>query len=339
MRLRRLLLFAALAPLLGGCGTLRFYSQAVRGEMQVLHRATSIEQELRSDAVPAPLKAKLRAVLRIRTFASRELALPDNDSYKRYSDLGRPYVVWNVFAAPEFSVKPVTSCFLFAGCVDYRGYFNTADAEAEGAALRQRGYDVFIGGVPAYSTLGWFDDPVLSTFIRYPESELARLIFHELAHQLLYVKDDTLFNESFAVTVEQVGVQRWLAQNGNERERATYTRMEAMRREFVALILKYQGILGTVLPTGHPRGAKAPGQGAALCRNGRRVPAAQGIMGRVRRLRPLVLRQAQQRDPRLGGALHRTGAGISRTAGARRRRFAAFLRRGERSGQTAQGRT
>ena len=244
MRLRRLLLLAAFAPLLGGCGTLRFYSQAVRGEMQVLHRATPIEQELRSDAIPVPLKAKLRAVLQIRSFASRELALPDNDSYKRYSDLGRPYVVWNVFAAPEFSIKPVTSCFLFAGCVGYRGYFNAADAEAEGAALRQRGYDVFVGGVPAYSTLGWFDDPVLSTFIRYPESELARLIFHELAHQLLYVQDDTRFNESFAVTVEQVGVQRWLAQNGNERERATYTRMEAMRRDFVALILKYQGILG-----------------------------------------------------------------------------------------------
>ncbi len=244
MRLRLLLLFAALAPLLGGCGTLRYYSQAVRGEMQVLHRATPIEDELRSDAVPAPLKAKLRAVLGIRAFASRELALPDNDSYKRYSDLGRRYVVWNVFAAPEFSVKPVTSCFLFAGCVGYRGYFDKADAEAEAAALRKRGDDVFIGGVPAYSTLGWFDDPVLSTFIRYPDSELARLIFHELAHQLLYVKGDTRFNESFAVTVQQVGVERWLAQNGNERERVTYARMETMRKGFVALILKYQAILG-----------------------------------------------------------------------------------------------
>ena len=244
MRLRRLLLLAALAPLLGGCGTLSYYSQAVRGEMQVLHRATPIEQELHSETVPAPLKAKLRAVLRIRAFASRELALPDNDSYKRYSDLGRRYVVWNVFAAPEFSVEPVTSCFVFAGCVNYRGYFNEADAKAAAAALRARGYDVYVGGVPAYSTLGWFDDPVLSTFIQYPDSELANLIFHELAHQLLYVKDDTRFNESFAVTVAQVGVERWLAQDGNERERATYTRMEAMRRGFVALILKYQAILG-----------------------------------------------------------------------------------------------
>jgi len=263
MRLRLLLLFAALAPLLGGCGTLRYYSQAVRGEMQVLHRATPIEQELHSDSVPAPLKDKLRAVLRIRAFASRELALPDNDSYKRYSDLERPFVVWNVFAAPEFSVKPVTFCFMFAGCVGYRGYFSEADAKAEGEALRKRGYDVFIGGVPAYSTLGWFDDPVLSTFIQYPDSELANLIFHELAHQLLYVKGDTRFNESFAVTVAQVGVERWLAQNGNERERATYTRMEAMRRGFVALILKYQAILGEYYQ--------------------RDIPAAQKRLGKARR--------------------------------------------------------
>jgi predicted aminopeptidase len=244
MRLRRLLLRSVLAPLLGGCTTLGYYSQAVRGQMDLLHRATPIEEELRSDAVAAPIKAKLRAVLRIRAFASRELGLPDNDSYKRYADLGRRYVVWNVFAAPEFSIEPVTSCFPFAGCVGYRGYFKEADAGAAAAALHERGYDVYVGGVPAYSTLGWFDDPVLSTFIKYPESELARLIFHELAHQLLYVKGDTRFNESFAVTVEQVGVERWLAQSGNERERATYMRMQEMRKGFVALILKYQAILG-----------------------------------------------------------------------------------------------
>ena len=162
--------------------------------------------------------------------------MPDNGSFRSYADLGRPYVLWNVFAAPEFSIEPVTSCFPIAGCVSYRGYFGEADAQAAGAALRQRGYDVFVGGVPAYSTLGWFDDPVLSTFIQYPEAELARLIFHELAHQLLYVKDDTRFNESFAVTVEQAGVERWLAQNGDERERAAYARLQGMQRDFVALL-------------------------------------------------------------------------------------------------------
>ena len=243
MRVPRLLLLAVLLPLLGGCATLRYYTQAVRGQLDLLRRATPIEEELRSDAVPAAIKDKLRAVLRIREFASRELALPDNGSYRRYADLGRRYVLWNVFAAPEFSIEPVTSCFPVAGCVGYRGYFGEADAEAEGAAQRERGFDVYIGGVPAYSTLGWFDDPVLSTFIRYPEAELARLMFHELSHQLIYVKNDTRFNESFAGTVEQAGAARWLAQSGNEGQRAAYVRLQGMKREFLALLVKYQANL------------------------------------------------------------------------------------------------
>jgi len=240
--MRRLLL-AALLPLLGGCATLGYYSQAVRGQIDLLRRATPIEQELARASVPDALKAKLRAALRIRAFASRELALPDNGSFRSYADLGRPYVLWNVFAAPEFSIEPVTSCFPIAGCVSYRGYFGEADAQAAAAARRERGYDVFVGGVPAYSTLGWFDDPVLSTFIHYPEAELARLMFHELAHQLVYVRDDSRFNESFAVTVERAGVERWLAQNGNDKNRASYARLRAIRRGFVALLVKYQAIL------------------------------------------------------------------------------------------------
>ncbi|MGP1684369.1 MAG: aminopeptidase [Giesbergeria sp.] len=241
--MRQLLLLAALALMLGGCGNLRYYSQALSGQLDLLRRATPIEEELRRDAVPAAIKAKLRSVLRMREFASRELALPDNGSYKRYADLGRRYAIWNVFAAPELSIEPVTSCFPIAGCVGYRGYFAEADAQAEGAALRERGYDVYVGGVPAYSTLGWFDDPVLSTFIKYPDAQLARLLFHELAHQQLYVKNDTRFNESFAVTVEQAGVERWLAKNGDERERSAYARLQLIRREFVALLAKYRAIL------------------------------------------------------------------------------------------------
>ena len=240
MRVRRALLLAALAPLLCGCATLRYYSQAVSGQLDLMRRASPIEEQLGRDAVPAALKAKLQAVLRIRDFASRELALPDNGSYRSYAELGRQYAVWNVFAAPEFSLEPVSSCFVFVGCVGYRGYFGEADAQTEAAALRERGYDVHVGGVPAYSTLGWFDDPVLSTFIQYPVAELARLIFHELAHQLLYLKNDTRFNESFAATVEQAGVERWLAQNGSERERVAYERLQSMRREFVALVLRYR---------------------------------------------------------------------------------------------------
>jgi len=229
------------------CSTLRYYSQAVSGHLDLMRRTAPIEEQLARDAVPAALKAKLQAVLRIRAFASSELGLPDNGSYRRYADLGRQYVAWNVFAAPEFSVEAIRSCFPVAGCVGYRGYFAEADALAESAALRGQGHDVHVGGVPAYSTLGWFDDPVLSTFIHYPETELARLIFHELAHQLLYVNGDTRFNESFATTVEQAGVERWLAANandsGNDRARAGYARAQAMKREFVALILKYRTML------------------------------------------------------------------------------------------------
>lgn len=243
MRARCLLLLAALVPPLCGCDTLRYYSQAVGGHLELMRRAAPIGEQLESDAVPAALKAKLQAVLRIRDFASRELALPDNGSYKHYADLGRQYVVWNVFAAPEFSLEPVSSCFVLAGCVSYRGYFSEADAQAAGAALRAQGYDVHVGGVPAYSTLGWFDDPVLNTFIQYPVAGLARLVFHELAHQVLYVKNDTSFNESFAATVEQAGVERWLAQSGNADDRAAYERLQRIRDDFVALILKYRATL------------------------------------------------------------------------------------------------
>jgi len=242
-RASRLVLLAVLATSLGGCTTLRYYSQAVRGQLDLIRRATPIEEELRSDAVPAAIKDKLRAVLRMREFASRELALPDNGSYRSYADLGRHYVLWNVFAAPEFSIEPITSCFPVAGCVSYRGYFGEADAAAEGAAQRAHGYDVYIGGVPAYSTLGWFNDPVLNTFIHYPEAELARLIFHELAHQLLYVQNDSRFNESFATAVEQAGVARWLAQSENEGQRAAYERLQGMKRGFLALLVKYQAVL------------------------------------------------------------------------------------------------
>jgi predicted aminopeptidase len=242
-RLRCLLLLAALAPLLCACGTLRYYSQAVSGHLDLMRRASPIEEQLGSDAVAAALKARLQSVLRIRAFASHALALPDNGSYKSYADLGRQFAAWNVFAAPEFSLEAIRSCFPFAGCVGYRGYFVEADARAQGATMRDQGYDVHVGGVPAYSTLGWFVDPVLSTFIHYPEAELARLIFHELAHQLLYVRNDTRFNESFATTVEQAGVERWLAQNGNEHDRAAYERSQRMKREFVVLILKYRTIL------------------------------------------------------------------------------------------------
>jgi len=235
--MRRLAPLGALL-LVSGCASLEYYAQAIGGHMEVMRLAVPIEERLREADTPEPLRAKLMRVLAIREFASRELALPDNDSYRRYADIGRPYVVWNVFAAPEFSIKPVESCFLFAGCVSYRGFYSEEAAERQSAALAGQGYDVYVGGVAAYSTLGWFSDPVLSTFIQYPEPEVARIVFHELAHQLVYVKGDTMFNESFASAVEDEGVRRWLEHEGTSAQRAAYEASGRRRAEFVALMTK-----------------------------------------------------------------------------------------------------
>ena len=229
--------------LLSGCATIDYYAQAVGGHLEVMRLAAPIEERLREPDTPEPLRAKLARALAIREFASRELALPDNGSYRRYADLGRPFAVWNVVAAPEFSVEPLESCFPFAGCVSYRGYYSEEAAQQYAAALAEKGYDVYVGGVPAYSTLGWFDDPLLSTFVNYPEAELARIIFHELAHQTMYVKGDTMFNESFASAVEEEGVRRWLERERAPAQREAYAESRRRRLEFNALMVKYRARL------------------------------------------------------------------------------------------------
>jgi predicted aminopeptidase len=200
--------------LLSGCETLAYYAQAINGQLTLMSQAQPVDTVIADPATPPALRERLELARSIRDYASRELKLPDNGSYRSYADIGRPYVVWNVVAAPEFSLEPVQSCFPVAGCVPYRGFFAREDAERHAAALRAAGNDVNLRGVAAYSTLGRFNDPLLSSFIRNPDAELARLIFHELAHQLLYVKGDSTFNESFAVAVERAGVQRWLAATG-----------------------------------------------------------------------------------------------------------------------------
>ena len=230
----------ASAAMLQGCTAVEYYAQAIGGHLDLVSRAVSIDERLDDPKLSLALRGKLRRVKEIRDFASSELALPNNGSYKRYAELDRPFVLWNVFAAPEFSVQAVESCFPIAGCVSYRGYYREADAQTHARSLRAQGYDVYIGGVPAYSTLGWFDDPVLSTFIRYPDAELARLIFHELAHQVTYVKNDTVFNESFAVAVEQEGARRWLSRYGTKEQRDAYDTRQSRRSEFVALVLAYR---------------------------------------------------------------------------------------------------
>ena len=226
--------------LLGGCTQLRYYTQAAQGQYSLWSAARPVDDWL-SDPVTEPrLKARLNKAQQIRRFAVSELGLPDNGSYKRYAALPRPFVLWNVVATPELSLQPLQWCFPIAGCVTYRGYYSKDEAQAYADTLRAQRYDVQVGGVPAYSTLGWFDDPLLSTFINYNDAELARMIFHELAHQVVYVPGDSAFNESFAVAVEEAGVQRWLAHDGNEAMQAAYLQYTGRRQDFLALLRKYR---------------------------------------------------------------------------------------------------
>ena len=253
---------AALGALLclSSCASLEYYAQAVGGHLEVMWAAAPIDERLHRADTPAALKEKLQRVLVIRDFASRELALPDNDSYRRYADLGRPYVLWNVFAAPEFSVSPIQSCFPFAGCVSYRGFYSEEAARRHADALAKEGDDVYVGGVTAYSTLGWFSDPVLSTFIQYPEPEVARIVFHELAHQEVYVKGDTVFDESFAVAVEEEGLRRWLEREGTAAQRSAYVDSRRRQAEFAALVLKYRVRLADFYARPLPAGERREGK-------------------------------------------------------------------------------
>jgi len=234
----RLLLVLTLLTLTGaaGCSPIGYYWQAMRGQMELVRKSRPLSEVIADSATEPKLRDTLLQVSAMRDFASRELALPDNGSYRRYADLGRPYVVWNVFAAEEFSTQAKEWCFPIAGCVGYRGYFSEAAARAFAHEQEKAGLDVYVGGVPAYSTLGWLDDPVLSTFIHYPPTELARLIFHELSHQVVYVKGDTTFNESFAVAVETEGVQRWVRAHGNADTQAAFERGQSRKRDFIELI-------------------------------------------------------------------------------------------------------
>ena len=191
---------------------------------------------LEDKATPPALRARLELARSVRDYASRELKLPDNGSYRSYADIGRPYAVWNVVAAPEFSLEPIKSCFPVAGCVNYRGFFSQEAADRYAGKLKAEGNDVFVYGVAAYSTLGRFDDPLLSSFIRYPDAELARLLFHELAHQVAYVQDDSTFNESFAVTVEREGVKRWLAATHRPDQLAAFLDRQRRNEAFMAIL-------------------------------------------------------------------------------------------------------
>jgi len=239
-----------LAALLAGCADTRYYYQSVSGHLRLMQAARPVGDWLADPQAPPELKARLALAQQIRAFAVTELGLPDNASYQRYADLQRRAVIWNVVAAPEFSLTLKTWCFPVTGCVGYRGYFNEAEARSEAAALQQTGLEVSVYGVPAYSTLGWLNwaggDPLLNTFIRYPDGELARLIFHELAHQVLYVRDDTRFNESFATAVERLGAQRWLKQHGSDLALREDAEQGQRRRQFRALTLATRSRLADI---------------------------------------------------------------------------------------------
>jgi predicted aminopeptidase len=222
---------------LPGCQTVRFYSQAVAGQCQILARQKSIDSLIQDPATDPKLKAQLELVKRIRLFAARELKLRPDGSYLKYADLGRPFVVWNVSVAPRLSLEPKTWWFPIVGSASYRGYFSEAGARRYAAKWDTKGWDTYIGDVPTYSTLGWFHDPLLNTFIFEPEANLADTIFHELTHQRLFVPGDTDFNEAFAVTVAQEGVRRWYQAAASARDYDRYAQNLRHERDFVNLVM------------------------------------------------------------------------------------------------------
>ncbi len=242
------LLLAAGAVCLGsGCSTIGYYAQAAGGHLEMMRLARPVPEVVADPATPDPLRKRLELSQRMRDFAVSELKLPDNTSYRRYADLKRDAVVWNVVAAPELSLTLKTWCFPIMGCVGYRGYFTQAEAQTLAAELQGQGFETRVYGVPAYSTLGWSNwlggDPLLNTFLDWPEIELARLVFHELAHQVAYAADDTTFNESFATAVERIGGRRWLERFGTDEQRRRADTVERRRAEFRALTQRYRGEL------------------------------------------------------------------------------------------------
>jgi predicted aminopeptidase len=222
--------------LLSGCSEMRYYQQSAGGQLDILDRRVPIEELVEDEAQDPQLRARLQRVAQFRAFAIEQLKLPETGSYTAYADLERDYVVKSLFAAPEFSVELHQWCYPILGCAAYRGYFDTELLAKDNELFRAQGFDTYIALIPAYSTLGWFDDPVLNTVIGWPDPQLAGLVFHELAHQKLYVEGDTVFNESFATAVEQAGVELWLAEQGNTGLLSQYQVRRARQRKVVELI-------------------------------------------------------------------------------------------------------
>lgn len=252
--------FAAIAAgaiALSGCSTVDYYAHLASGEYELLSKRQPIDEVIADPHTSEQLRGRLKLAQQAREFASDQLKLPRNGSYTLYADVGRPYVMWNVFAAPEFSLTPVLNCMPIAGCVAYRGYYDRQRAEAMAGEQKARGYETYIGGVPAYSTLGWFNDPLLNTMMHWDDDELDGTIFHELAHQQLYVKGDTAFNESFATFVQREGLREWRASRGLPEAPSRNAQRED---QFVQLVLdtrkRLEAVYANHLPPDAMREAK-----------------------------------------------------------------------------------
>jgi len=254
-RLSRLLALPFLAALMftTGCTTVGYYAQAVGGHLSLMSKRQPLEKVLASDATDEEIKRKLQLLKDARVFAVAELGLPNNKSYSTFVKTDKRYVTWNVVATPEFSISPKTWCFPVAGCVSYRGYFDEADARAYAKGLDTDGFDTHVGGASAYSTLGWFDDPLLDTMLRGSDIRLTGILFHELAHQLLYIQDDSSFNEAFASFVEQQGVREWLRSEGKEETLPLYEKylqrqvdfnnlLQQTRRDLISLYMSLEPV-------------------------------------------------------------------------------------------------
>jgi len=257
IRFSRLIVVVAVGLVLCACSGLRYYAQAAHGQGELIVHRRTLSKVLGDPDTDPKLAARLRLAQQARRFASRRLGLPDNRSYTGYVELHRPYVVWNVFATPRFSVEAVPQCFPVTGCVAYRGWFKETDAKVDAARLQARGDDVWVGGVPAYSTLGWFADPILSSMLRWDDDELDGTIFHELAHQLIYVKDDTAFNESFASFVQNQGLSEWRQSRGLPPQD---DHAQAMDAGFTRLVLDLRARLKTVYASGADESAMTAGK-------------------------------------------------------------------------------
>lgn len=243
----------SLAAALAGCESVAYYGQAAHGHLSLMAARQPIAGLLVEPSVDA--RQRLALLLEIRDYASKDLALPDNGSYRSVVPTTGEAVIWSVVATPPYSLEPRTWCFPVAGCTSYRGYFDRAAADAFAARLAGEGLDVAVDPVPTYSTLGWFDDPMPDNALRWPDYELASLVFHELAHQRLYVEDDSAFNEAFATAVAEAGVARWLAQRGDPALREQWVAAKARKAAFIDLLLASRTELIDVYAAGLPEPA------------------------------------------------------------------------------------